>query len=344
MTALNKYQRLEGPGLWRSDPAEQRRDVVVALGKASLVITDSRSGEVLSHWSLPATKRTNPGKRPAIFVPVAEGDMAAESLELDEPALIEALETIQAALAPDARRGRVRLALGGGVLAAVAALAVFWLPDALSQHTARIVPPASRAQIGREALDGLTAANPAIRICAEPAGRQAMATLRGRVLGASYRVAVVDGLPGFEAGHLPGRLVVVGAGLLERLDGPEALAGYLMAEQLVAEANDPLLDLLRHAGIRATLALLTTGGLSQDAAQAFADSRLQRPPARPDPAQLTEGLAALGVSAAPYANALPASATELAQSLADQAQSMTRASARILSDGEWITLQGVCQN
>lgn len=342
MTALTKYQRLEGPGLWRADPAEQRRDVIVALGNASLVIADQRSGAVLSHWSLPAVRRLNPSRLPAIYAPGDDGE--AETLELDDETLIEALETIRNALVHRPRLRHLRRVLGA--LAAVIALGLgmFWLPGALVRHTAGIVPSAKRAQIGREALEVLTATQPGARVCADPAGRQALVTLRSRVLGASDRVAVVDGLPGLEAAHLPGRLVVIGRGLLERLDSPEALAGYMLAEILAAEANDPLNALLAHAGTRATFGLLTTGNLPVEAFAGYAALRLAQPMAAPDPARLAARFNALGVPASAYALSLPEGAAPLAQALADQPVTGPRMTARLLSDGEWITLQGICQS
>lgn len=42
MTALREYDRLEATGLWRPGPEEQRREVVVSIGEATLVITDMR--------------------------------------------------------------------------------------------------------------------------------------------------------------------------------------------------------------------------------------------------------------------------------------------------------------
>ena len=66
MTALEKYARLEGSGVWRAGPDEQRRDVVVSLGDSSLIIADTKSGQALSHWSLPAVVRMNKGTRPAV--------------------------------------------------------------------------------------------------------------------------------------------------------------------------------------------------------------------------------------------------------------------------------------
>lgn len=342
MTALTKYQRLEGQGLWRADPAEQRRNVVVALGDASLVIADLRSGAVLSHWSLPAVRRLNPSRVPAVYAPGE--DAQTETLELDDDTLIDALETIRSALVPRPRLRHLRRVLGAVAAVLAVGLVVFWLPGALVSHTAGIVPSAKRAQIGREALEALTAAQPGARVCADPAGRQAMVTLRSRVLGTGDRVAVVDGLPGLEAAHLPGRLVVIGRGLLERLDGPEALAGYMLAEILAAEADDPLRALLRHAGTRATFALLTTGNLPVEAFAGYAALRLTQPMAVPDAALLAARFDALGVPVSAYAVSLPETAAPLAQALADQPVSGERGTARLLSDGEWITLQGMCQN
>ncbi|MCB1406736.1 MAG: hypothetical protein KDK01_10890, partial [Rhodobacteraceae bacterium] len=74
MTALDKYARLEGPGVWRDGPDAQRRDVAVSLGDASLMIADARSGMMLSHWSLPAVQRLNRGTKPALYSPGPESD------------------------------------------------------------------------------------------------------------------------------------------------------------------------------------------------------------------------------------------------------------------------------
>ena len=64
-TVLEKYQRLEAEGVWRPDPDVQRRDVIVSIGEATLILSDLNEN-ALTHWSLPAVKRMNPGQRPAI--------------------------------------------------------------------------------------------------------------------------------------------------------------------------------------------------------------------------------------------------------------------------------------
>jgi hypothetical protein len=337
MTALTRYQKLEGEGLWRPDAQAQRRNVAVRLGESSLVLVDARSNQVLSHWALPAVLRRNPGRRPAVYGPGAESD--GESLETDDGTLIEAIETIQAAFSPRPRGRWLRWGVVAGA-AALTVLAVAWFPQVLVNRTVQIVPQAMRAQIGREALDDLTRAGTSVRLCAEPAGRQALTSLRNRVLGPNWRVQVVEGLPGLDAGHLPGQIVVLSRDLIERLDSPEALAGWLLAEELAADLRDPMLDALRHSGMRATLTLLSTGNLPDRVLAGYAAARLVRPTQLPDAAALVRRLHGLGVTAGPYAGSLPPSAARLAAILSTDDE---RGTIPLLSDGEWLTLQAVCQ-
>jgi hypothetical protein len=339
MTALEKYARLEGPGVWKADPDAQRRDVVAKLGDATLMIADSRSDTMLSHWSLPAVQRLNRGSSPAVYAPGP--DATGETIEIDDPTLIEALETIRAALAPKPPLRRVRLALAG--LAVIATVAAFtWVPSLLVDHTAGIVPPAMRTQIGRAALDGLFRPPDNERLCTNPFGRQALTSLRGQVLGNNWRISVVAGVDGFETAHLPGRLIVVGDDLLRRLDSAEALAGWLLAERQAALADDPLRDALRFAGVRATLALLTTGSLPQGALDGYAALRFAEPAPRPDAQALAAELAALGVGPAAYALSLPTEDSALAQAMADQPPDPGTGRRQLLSDGQWLTLQAIC--
>lgn len=339
MTALEKYARLEGPGVWRAGPEAQRRDVVVSLGESSLILTDSRSAQALSHWSLPAVQRMNRGASPAVFAPSAEAE--GESLELEDPLLIEALETIRAALSPRPPTPWLRLGVLGGMAALVVAGFV-WLPGVLVERTAAIIPDAARAQIGADALDDLTISAAAQRVCANPEGRQALTLLRNRVLGSDWRVVVVAGLPGFQAAHLPGRLVVLGDDLVSRLDSGEALAGWLLAEAQAAALRDPLLDALRHAGTRATAALLTTGTLPDDALEGYAMQRFALAPAVPEAGALGEAMDGLGITPTAYALSLSADQAVLMQALADRPITAGRAAGRILTDGEWLTVQSIC--
>jgi hypothetical protein len=334
MKALTRYRMVQGAGLWRPDPAAQRRDVAVSLGAGSVTLREARSGAVVAHWSLAALERDNPGQLPAIYRPGTEG----ESLETDDTTLIEALETVHAALHPPPRGRWLRW----GVLVAglvMVGLGLALLPRALIQRAAAIAPDTMRVQIGREALERLTAPDGAARICADPAGRQALTQLRNRALGPDWRVVVVDGLAGFESGHLPGRMVILNRTLVERLDSAEALAGWIILQAVLHQARDPLLDVLAHAGTRATLGMLTSGELTAEALRGYAEAQLARPVAWPDAGLVAARMSAVGISFQPFVAALPAEAARMAAVLAAGPDE----GVALLTDGEWLTLQAVCQ-
>jgi hypothetical protein len=338
MTALTKYQRLESAGLWRENADAQRRDVVVNLGDSSLVLTDPRSEMPLGHWSLPAVVRLNPGTRPALYAPGADGP---ETLEIDDPDMIAALDTVHRAIeAARPRPGRLRGAvIGAGVLSLVA-LAVFWMPGALIQHTARVLPPATRAQVGQIALADL------VRVtgqpCSSPRGQDALTRLAQRVFpGQEPPAALVvrQGVPA--ALHLPGRQVVLNESLLASQDGPEVAAGYLIAERMRAESADPMIPLLTHAGLIATFRLLTTGRLSEDAVQGYAEVLIAAAPVPLADDPLLTRFAQAGLASTPYAWAVdPTGETVLPLIEGDPLRGLV--AEPLLTDESWISLQDIC--
>lgn len=338
MTALAKYQRLESAGLWRDGAEAQRRDVVVILGDASLVLSDPRSETPLGHWSLPAVVRLNPGQRPALYGP---GRDAAETLEIADDEMIAALDTVHRAIeAARPRPGRLRgamLATGGAVLVA---LAVFWMPGALIQHTARVLPPATRAQVGQLALADL------VRVTGQPCsarrGQEALTRLLQRVFAGGQPPSVIvvrQGVP--VALHLPGRQVVLNESLLVDQDGPEVAAGHVLAERMRAEAADPMIPLLHHAGLLATFRLLTTGRLSERAVQGYAEVLIAAPPVPIGDEALLARFALAGLSSAPYAWAVdPSGETVLGLIEADPLRGLVVDP--LLTDEAWISLQDIC--
>jgi hypothetical protein len=338
MTALNKYQRLESAGLWRETADAQRREVVVNLGDASLVLTDPRSETPLGHWSLPAVVRLNPGALPAIYAPASDG---TETLEIEDAEMIAALDTVHRAIeAARPRPGRLRGAVIGGLVLTLAGLAVFWMPGALIEHTARVLPPATRAQVGQLALADLVRVTG--QACSATRGQAAMAQMVRRVLPGQEPPAVIvvrQGVP--MALHLPGRQVVLNEVLLAGQDGPEVAAGHVIAERMRAEAADPVIPLLRHAGLIATFRLLTTGRLSDDAVQGYAEVLIATPPAPlPDDALLAR-FAQAGLSSAPYAWTVDPSGEAVAP-LIERDPLRGLMPDPLLSDESWISLQDIC--
>ncbi|NJM84589.1 MAG: hypothetical protein HC844_21050 [Tabrizicola sp.] len=258
MTALKKYQRLECIGLWREAADDQRREVGVRFGEATLILSDPKSDTALSHWSLPAVERSNPGEMPAIYMPGAD---ATETLELSEPEMIAALEAVRGAVdAAIPKPGRLRGLLFGGATLAILATVVLWLPGALVAHTASVVPEAKRAEIGQRELTDLTRLTGAP--CADPLGLQALAALSERIFGPVNTPSLHVMPEGFDGAlHLPGDVILISRKLIESSSGPEAAAGAALMERLRAKRNDPIVAVLEHAGLASTFRLLTSGDL-----------------------------------------------------------------------------------
>jgi hypothetical protein len=300
LTALKQYQRLECAGLWQDMGDAQRRDVIVSIGQTSLVLRDPRNEQVVAHWSLPAVTRHG-GGLPALYQPGAD---TGETLELSDPDMIAALETVKKEIAaarpqPGRLRGAILLFLGilvgGGV--------VGWLPDALRNHTASVVPPSVRAEIGQMAFDDVVRLTGAP--CTEPQAQAALAGLSGRLAGSvSSPILLVlrEGLTG--PGQLPGDIILLPPALITAEDGPQALAAAVSAEIAQAGTADPLLPILSFAGLRATFSLLTTGALPDGALDGYGEAFLRsRTPTVAADVSTTEAL---------------------------------------MSDADWISLQGIC--
>ena len=332
MTALTEYQRLEAPGLWRSAPGAQRRDVIVSVGEASLVITDM-ADRALAHWSLPAVQRMNPDSLPALYAP---GDDATEDLEIEDPTMIGAIEKVRAVVARRRPQpGRLRQSLLIGLLLAFALGAVVWLPGALVRHTASVVPNSQRELIGTALLARIQQATGAP--CDAPQGTRALAHLRERLLGPEIRRLVVAPHSVHQTAHLPGGIILLNRRLLVGFDTPEVAAGYILAEAERAAAEDPLLRLLREAGPVTAFRLLTTGEVSAPTLAAHADRLLAADPAPVPPEALLARFAERRVAVGPYALA-----RDLAGDNVEALLASDMSGEPVLSDGEWIALQGIC--
>lgn len=339
MTALNDYVRLEATGLWRAHPEDQRREVIVAMGDASLTITNSRN-QILGHWSLAAITRANPGDTPAIFHP--DGDRG-ETLELasDEAEMIAAIDKLRAAI--DRRRprqGRLRLWVMLGVSTAVIGAAVFLLPDALINHSLRVLPDVKRAAISQALLDHMTRVSG--QPCAAPGTVRGLRALSQRITGQPDRVVILpDGT--MQASHLPDGTVILNRGLVENFEEPEVPAGFVLAELERAVSHDPLRLLLERAGVPATLRLLTTGDLDDTVLRAHAEYLLTAAPSELPQDRLLAAFAQAQVPSRPYAYALDITG-EATLTLIEADPMVGQPPQPVMTDGQWVRLQGICGN
>ncbi|MCB1341734.1 MAG: hypothetical protein KDK24_11875 [Pseudooceanicola sp.] len=335
MTALRKYQRLEAPGLWRAAADTQRREVVVSLGEATLTISDFRN-RALTHWSLAAIDRQNPGETPAIFTPDGDPD---ETLEFaaSEAEMVAALERLRQAVdRARPRPGRLRLAGFLTVSAVVLGLLVFWLPGAMRRHALDVVPTVKRMEIGEALLTRLERL--AGRACRTTASAPALARLARRT-GVRQIVVLPAGLPG--SLFLPGGIVLVNKALVEDYEDPAVLAGHVLAERQRALLADPLGTLLEAGGVRATFRLLTTGEVGDDMLDGYAETVLAAPrPLVPEERMLT-AFAEAEVPARPYAMAVDVTG-ESVLGLIEADPMAGKTPPPVMTDRDWVQVQNIC--
>ncbi len=332
MTVLAEYQRLEAEGLWRASPEAQRRDVIVSIGKATLTIT-APNGTALTHWSLPAVVRVNPGATPAIFGPGAD---SAETLELQDDEMVEAIDRVLAALRRRPRSIRwlgrgFRLAILGGALAAMA----IWLPGAISAYTARLVPEVAQAQIGADLL--AETERVAGAPCRTPAGVRALRKLSKRLFPGTGTELIVLPTTLKTTAHLPGGTILLSHTLVEDFETPDVVAGFALAEHLRAQEGNTLGTLLEASPFRASLALLSTGRLRDVDLQRMAEWLVVKPPTPVSDAAFITEMKQRNISPVSYGYALDISGESTAALIAENT-----AAPPVLEDTDWIALQSIC--
>jgi hypothetical protein len=328
LTAIDGLERFEAPAIWRPSEGAEPREVYVAIGEAELVILES-GGAALAHWSLPALLRVNPGKIPALYRPDRD---AKEELEVEELEMVATLDRLTRAVEMGRRRpGRLRRVATGLVLGASVGLAAMWLPGALRDHTANVVPPAARAQIGAQLLSEIAAVTGPP--CVTPTGQEALETLAARLRPLRpLRLAVLPDLPR-PALALPGDLILVSDATLTADDDPASAAGYVLAEALRSGSSAALHDLLDGLSLFDLARLLTSGDVARKALASHAETLLSEDAPPPEAARLRAGFAAARLDWAPFAaqTGLPADA---------EAPPMPPA----MDDATWLALREICDD
>jgi hypothetical protein len=138
--------------------------------------------------------------------------------------------------------------------------------------------------------------------------------------------------------HLPGGLILLNRTLVEDYETPDVVAGYVLAETLRADAQDPVERMLQSTGPLSAIRLLTTGEMTDDALNAYAETLMTQPAATLDTDALLAAFREAQVASTPYAFARDISGeTTLPLIEADHG-----GATQVLTDGDWISLQGIC--
>ncbi len=336
MTALKEFERLECMGLWRASPEAQRRDVIVSVGDATLTISDQK-GVALTHWSLPAIRRKNPGDFPAIYDP---GTDDGETLEISDPSMVDAIARVRKAIERRSPHpGRLRFLLAGATIAVLSGLAIFWLPGAMTKYAASVVPASQRAEIGRDLLAQIrrVAGLP----CETRLGRQALDRMHDRLFGSDMGRIVVLTSGVQTSQHLPGHIILLNRSLVEDFDEAEVAAGFALLEDIRSQDHDPLVRLLKDGGLKAAFRLITTGDLPDSVLARHAENLLLARPSKVAADRLLQRFKSAKVLGAPYGYAVDITGETTIDFIEWDAVE-PNLSEPVLSDGDWVSLQGIC--
>ena len=337
MTALDKYERLEAEGLWRQGPHEQHRDVIVSIGESTLVISDVQ-GRALTHWSLAAIARSNPGKFPAIYHP--DGDIE-ERLEFSESEKDTVNDIEKLRLVIEKRRpkpGKLRLMVFAFIFVTLACLGIFWLPQAVQNYALRIVPSVKQQEIGLKLLSLISEFTG--KPCDASIADKPLALLTDKVLKTKGSLYILpDGLS--QTAHLPGNIILVSRELVEDYEDPDVVIGFILMEQLRSEQSDIFKDMLEYSGTLATFQLLTTGNLKKETLRRYSRHILLQPKLAIATSHVITRFQEKKLRMSPYAFALDMTG-EQTLALIEADGLATWAFEPSLSDADWVRLQNVC--
>ncbi|MDG2340738.1 MAG: hypothetical protein P8L32_06035, partial [Paracoccaceae bacterium] len=240
------------------------------------------------------------------------------------------------------RPGRLRVSSALVITAAVAALGIFWLPDAVMHQTLSALPTVKQSEIGASIV--ITARRFTGVACSEYSADAALTKIASRIdPGADIQLHVVpDGLT--DAVALPGNHYLIGRALVEDFETPEVLIGYILSESLRSGGSiGTVQDVLEGTRFLDNVRLLTTGTLPSDRIAEFAEITLS---AERDPrinGELLHKFNEISVSSRPYAFAVDLTG-ETTLDLIEADPMAAQNPFPILSDGEWVALQGICEN
>lgn len=337
MSSKAKFLRLEAPGYWRQIVDKPGRHVVVHLGDTSITLI-SKSNVALGHWSLHGIRRIDGGGIPAVYA-VDAGE--TEVVEISDETMIDAIEQWQQAeaAAPQQFKLPVRGIVAALLVLSAVAAAAYFVPREGPRLVASFVTPSKRAEIGEQLFEAL---KPEFaRHCESQEGAAALNKLAARLHpGERGEIRIVDGLEAASV-HLPGGMVVIDEDLLMRHDGPEAAAGHVLLERLLLAQNDPIARLIDNAGLTAVPGIVLEGSVDDELLLGFFRSVQAEPRPPVSQGELLERFRTAGFPSTPFG--LTFDGNQEVANAAVESDPFKGATYRpLLSDGDWIRLQGIC--
>lgn len=340
MTALAQYERLEALGVWRAHDGAESREVVIKFGKSTLQL-EATADEILAHWSLPALRLKSQDDNAATYAPDFE---SSESLTVEDAEMRAALGRVLAARldAPRPPRSRLPMIAATAALFALVGIAVLNLPSVLSSFAPSLIAPERARVLAGQMLPLIEdRIGPA---CATRAGDAALDRLARRLMPrapAQIRVADLGDLPYLA---LPGETVIISRHIAEQASNPEEFAGWTALAFADGASKTALGHVFLASGISDGLGFLANGSFSGRTLDA-AVSRLMLSSDVRRPLELdgvTLHLADAGISVAPLVRGIRREAI-VSGPLDVPVVEGGEGGPLVLTDGEWVAIQGICE-
>lgn len=336
MTALKKYERLESLGLWKESESDQRIEVIVSFGAASLVLSDA-NGKPLAHWSLAAVRTMTKNKTPVIYSP---GHGSSETLEIDDNQMIEAIRQVRKIIrSVSPHPGRLSWIISGVILTGILALIFFWLPSISVDYATRIVPKAKAKQIGDDILKQTN--NFTGQACNYPFSLPSLRKFEKWLLPKGGKIHIVDMGARFSA-QVPGGNILLNRVLIEENAGPEVAAGFVLMERALATESASLTNMFQSIGTLATLTFIANGTLSNKLLATYAREMLTNPMTRPADTTLLPLFNAAKLNSGPFAYAIDATGQTTTSLISGN--TMQNNYHLQITDADWIALQAICED
>lgn len=262
MTALDQFDRLEATAIWRRSERDTEQEVLVTFGNATLTLSalDQAGDRPVAHWSLGAVRRRSAIGDAVVFSP---DDQASETLTVEDPLLIDALERVlrDRIKGTQIRGRRSKFKWMVGSLAACAA--IYLLAPAMAVNVAtRLISPERAELLAGEMItliEGRTGPE-----CRNGAANSALETIASKISPErKFAVHVLD-LGDNLTVPLPGH-ILLDRELLERTATPEELAGWIGYAIVDSEKSAATRNLFDGSSMGDIIRFLSDGTVTPDA-------------------------------------------------------------------------------
>ena len=340
MTVHPGFEVLECVGIWTRTQRARPQEIIVQLGVESLTLRN-KDESVITHWSRHILYEFPAPENKAIFSPDPE---TGEQVIIEDPLMIAVIRGDQYIEDPSQNSAPISFGIPWiKIIALFIILAgiIYYTSEEIIKSTSGIVSAEKRAVIGEHLYSHLL--NSESEECQSDAGNSAKKKLLARVVpDLQLDIRIVESVP-FMSMSLPSRIVILNAALLEKYDGPEVVAGYIILEAERYRKFDILLPLLVDADLGDLFNLTVGRNIDFEYYRLYADRLLVGNLIEVDLSQVIEEIKKRAFPSIPFGHVYASTGGDAAPFLSDK-KYLIDPYMPLLTDNEWQELRNICLN